>query len=412
MEKDQSVHRLLTALSVKDSRGLEASLHDDVTLRVWRWDGLISTRGRERVADWLAEEWRGWSDATLHTFPLLVDNQRTAIEFRIQATEDGRYVEHNRALFATLEDGQAATIDLYCGEPVVSARREGYIAPPTLTDAEIAAFLEASAGVFDPREYVGPNWLHHSSLRLSHGGSGDAHPGSNYVGQAHWTDAEADSRIEAVIAEHQARNIGFEWWVGPYDTPSDLPQRLERHGLLLAGTNARMARVGLDDLNDIPENDRVIIEMLDGTDDDSIEALLQVAAECFHMPPEQVDNLRPEWIERTKDPERRKKEVRVLARLDGVPVAMGLMNLRNGRAYLGGAATLPDYRGQHIYSTLLKHRLAIARLRGFHIAAIDAGPMSRRVVEKYGFEYFGSIFVYGWMPVMDPEVIKTLVPDE
>ena len=38
--------------------------------------------------------------------------------------------------------------------------------------------------------------------------------------------------------------------------------------------------------------------------------------------------------------------------------------------------------------------------------------MSKRVVEKYGFKDYGVIHVYGWMPVMDPDVIKTLVPEE
>lgn len=72
----------------------------------------------------------------------------------------------------------------------------------------------------------------------------------------------------------------------------------------------------------------------------------------------------------------------------------------------------PEYRGRKVYSTLLKRRLAAARERGYHLAAIDAGPMSKRVVERHGFKEYGTVYVYGWMPEMDPEVIKTLVPDE
>ena len=112
------------------------------------------------------------------------------------------------------------------------------------------------------------------------------------------------------------------------------------------------------------------------------------------------------------DPERRKKEWRYLARLDGDPVAMGAMLVKNGSVYLGGAATLPAYRGQHIYSTLLKRRLVAARELGYHVATIDAGPMSRPILEKYGFKSYGTLYVYGWMPVMDPEVIRSLVTEE
>ena len=112
-------------------------------------------------------------------------------------------------MWISLKDGLVHAIDLYCGEPIVSARRSGYIAPPTLTGDEVAEFLEASTGVFDPREYVGPNWQHHKSLRLSIGGSGDAHPASNHVYQVHWSAEEADRRIEEIIAYHRDRNIGF-----------------------------------------------------------------------------------------------------------------------------------------------------------------------------------------------------------
>jgi len=53
-----------------------------------------------------------------------------------------------------------------------------------------------------------------------------------------WTAEEADRRIEEIIAYHRDRNIGFQWWVTPYDTPADLRARLERHGLVLAGDAA------------------------------------------------------------------------------------------------------------------------------------------------------------------------------
>ncbi|MBI5652746.1 MAG: hypothetical protein HZC40_20210, partial [Chloroflexi bacterium] len=53
-----------------------------------------------------------------------------------------------------------------------------------------------------------------------------------------------------------------------------------------------------------------------------------------------------------------------------------------------------------------------ARARGYPIAAIHAEPMSRRVVSRYGFREFFKVYLYGWMPVMDLNVIKSLVPDE
>jgi hypothetical protein len=387
-------------------------LHEDVTLRVWRWDGLITTRGRDRVAGWFRDEWAGWTDATLEVFAPLAESDRAAVEFRIQATEGRRYIEHNRTLWVRFIDGQAYVMDLYCGEPVVSARRADYIAPATLTESEVAAFLEASTGVFDPRAYVSPNWQHHRSLRQSIGGSGDPHPGSNSVFQVRWSADEADRRIEEVIAHHRDRNVGFQWFVGPFDTPPDLAERLVRHGLMFAGAEERMARVGLDALDVIPENPRVTVELVDGSDSAALSAIVGIVGTCFRLTPEQVHDLRVDWAERLKNPDLRKTEFRYLARLAGEPVAMGTLLLRNGRVYLGGAATLPAYRGQHLYSTLLKQRLRAARALGYHIATIDAGPMSRPIVARYGFKSYGTMRVFGWMPVMDPEVIRSLVTEE
>jgi len=412
MHARERIGHLLAALTAAQPADLAGLLHEDVTLRVWRWDGLISTRGRARVAEWFRAERAGWPDATLEAFAPLAENDRAAVEFRIQATEGRRYIEHNRTLWVRFVDGQAHVLDLYCAAPVVSARRADYIAPATLTESEVAAFLEASTGVFDPRAYVSPNWQHHRSLRHSIGGSGEAHPGSNAIFQVHWTAEEADQRIAEVIAYHRDRNIGFQWFVGPFDTPADLGERLVRHGLMFAGAEERMARVGLDGLDDIPENARVTLELVDGSDEAALTAVVEIVGTCFRLTPEQMRDLRVDWAERLKNAELRRTEFRYLARLDGVPVAMGTLLLRNGRAYLGGAATLPAYRGRHIYSTLLKRRLMAARALGYHIATIDAGPMSRPVVAKYGFKSYGTMQVFGWMPVMDPEIIKSLVTDE
>ncbi len=412
MHAKERIGHLLSALIVAQAPDTEGILHEDVTLRVWRWDGLISTRGCARVAEWFRAERAGWPDARLEVFAPLAEDDRAAVEFRIQATEDGRYIEHNRTLWARFLDGQAHVLDLYCGEPVVSARRADYIAPATLTESEVAAFLQASTGVFDPRAYVSPNWQHHRSLRQSIGGSGDAHPGSNSVFQVRWSADEADRRIEEVIAHHRDQNIGFQWFVGPFDTPPDLAERLVHHGLMFAGAEERMARVGLDALDDIPENSRVTVELVDGSDPAALTAIVEIVGTCFRLTPEQVHDLCADWADRLKNPDLRKTEYRYLARLAGEPVAMGTLLLRNGRAYLGGAATLPAYRGQHLYSTLLKQRLIAARALGYHIATIDAGPMSRPIVAKYGFKNYGTMQVFGWMPVMDPEVIRSLVTEE
>ena len=101
-----------------------------------------------------------------------------ALEFRIQATENNRYVEHNRSAFLTIKDDKIHIIDLYCPEPIPSARRKGYIAPANMTDEEVRRLFESMMNSGDAREWIRPNSNWRGSLRGGQGGSGDAHPGS------------------------------------------------------------------------------------------------------------------------------------------------------------------------------------------------------------------------------------------
>jgi predicted acetyltransferase len=98
--------------------------------------------------------------------------------------------------------------------------------------------------------------------------------------------------------------------------------------------------------------------------------------------------------------------------LDGQPAGNGHVFFQSGVAYLGGASTLAEFRGRHVYSTILRHRLECARNAGYEVAMTFAEPMSRRIVSRFGFETYATHDVYGWMEPMDPAVIRALVVDE
>ena len=179
--------------------------------------------------------------------------------------------------------------------------------------------------------------------------------------------------------------------------------------MILAGDAAMMARLDLDQL-DIPVNPAVQVERVDGTDETLLDAMDHITQVCFNWTDEQVAEHRPGMIERLRDPKFREKEALFVAWLDGQAVAYGRLLLEGGVAYLGGSGVLPEYRGRKVYSTLLRRRLEEARARGYHLAAIHAEPLSRPIVAKYGFKEYSRIYIYGWMPVIDVDVIKSLVP--
>ena len=390
-----TAQKFLDALAAIDTAAFEAVLAEDAGLRRMGSDGAEAYRPRERVIGRLQAEWSAWPDARLECLSLLAEGERAAVEFRIQATDtaSGRYLEHIRAAFLTLADGRVQTIELYCPEPFPSAHRQGWIAPATLDDEALGRLLEEQNYSSDMRRHIGSKSSGRLSVRRFQEGSGLAHPGANTVGGVHWTPAEAEAQIAAMIDEHRQRNIGFIWMVAPHDTRADLSQRLEARGLVLAGTAAVMVRRGLEDLDEIPVNPAVTLALADVTREDHLEAVLRIGAASFNWPPEQIPEWRGNLIDHAQSPQARETEIDYLA-------------------YLGGASTLPELRGRKVYSTLLRRRLEAARERGYHLGAIQAEPMSRRIVVRYGFVERARTQIYAWMPVIDMDVIRSLAPDD
>ncbi|MBI5567016.1 MAG: nuclear transport factor 2 family protein [Chloroflexi bacterium] len=399
----------MAAIAANDQAQFEALLAEDAGLRLNRWDGREIYRPRARVIQRIRDEWAAWPDATLETFDVLADGPRIAIEYRIQATENTFYVEHNRSAFLTITDNKISTIDLFCPEPMYSARRKNWIAPATLEGEELNRVLQSTRFGFDVREWIWPDSSSRMSLRGGQWGNGSAHPGANGVGGVRWTAEEADRRIEETIAYFRERNIGFQWWVDDTTEPADMCERLEKHGLVLAGDAATMARVGLDNL-DIPINPDIEIEIMDGYAEAAVDAMCHINIVCFQMPQEQIDRQRAGWVERMRNPKFREKEINYLAKVDGQHAAFARLVLGGGIAYQGGAGTLPEFRGRNIYSTLVRRRLADAQTRGYHLAVINAEPLSRPIVTRCGFKEYGRAYIYAWMPVIDMDVIKSLVP--
>ncbi len=397
--------------AILDAAKWDEVLTPDVGMRAYGTEEVAILRPLERVRAYLQAAWPAEPNLRAEVLSSLGDGERVSVEFRVQYHVAGRYIEEYCVAVLQMRVERAHTLDLYRTAPMPSAHRGEWIAPPTLTDDEIAHLFEEGAYSWDMRDRINPNAQFRGNLHGGYGGSYDPHPGSNWVGGFHWPADVADEKIEAIIEHFRSRGCGFTWFVAPFDEPSDLAERLERHGLMLAGDQIAMARVGLEP-DDIPINPAVELETVDGSSQETIEAVLQITGQGFNWTPEQIEERRAEYAERFTDPKELKRRTVYLARLNGRPVGQAQVIYMPGGAYLGGASTLPEARNQRVYSTLLAQRLRDAHDRGYHIAAIHAEPMSRRVVEKYRFKPFGRFMMYGWMPQPDPEVIRSLVPQD
>lgn len=370
---------LVSALAAHNWTALAQVLTPDVGLREYTPDHLRVLRGFDKLVGHLHAEVDTYPDLTAELLSAVGDEERLAIEYRVQYTLDGRYVEEYRSAFMQLRDGQAYMLDIYRTAPQPSAHRRGWIAPPTVTPDEIARIFDEGQYGWDLRDPLPPTANAWRNLRGRLFLSNDPHPGSNSIAGFRWPAALADAKIEEMIEGFQARGLGFTWYVSPFDEPPDLAERLERHGLILAGDQVGMARVGLDPV-DVPVNSRVEIEVVEPTRDDQIETLYYIVATNFNFTPEQTEQRRAGHFERYRNPKTYENEMAYLAYVDGEPVGEAALWFGLGIAYLGGASVLPQYRNQKIYSTLLARRLrdAHARLPCRHHPRRTHEPAHRR----------------------------------
>ena len=65
-------------------------------------------------------------------------------------------------------------------------------------------------------------------------------------------------------------------------------------------------------------------------------------------------------------------------------------------ATLFGGTTLAEYRDRGLYTTLLLTRLKEIRERGYLFAVVEAGPMSKPIVAKHGFQHLTTVYDYEW----------------
>jgi GNAT superfamily N-acetyltransferase len=75
-----------------------------------------------------------------------------------------------------------------------------------------------------------------------------------------------------------------------------------------------------------------------------------------------------------------------IARVDGAPAGVGVLYVKDGRALLADAATLPGFRGQGCHSALIRHRISQAVKEACELLTsfVAFGSTSHRNLERAG----------------------------
>jgi GNAT superfamily N-acetyltransferase len=78
-----------------------------------------------------------------------------------------------------------------------------------------------------------------------------------------------------------------------------------------------------------------------------------------------------------------------------IPASIGWTYFPKGHfATLFAGSTLPEYRKHGLYTSILATRVQEILQRGYRYAVVEAGDMSKPIVQKHGFEYLTTAWDY------------------
>ena len=86
-----------------------------------------------------------------------------------------------------------------------------------------------------------------------------------------------------------------------------------------------------------------------------------------------------------------------VAYVENTPASIAWTYFPRGRfATLFAGSTLPEYRKQGLYTSLLTTRIQEIRAKGYQYAVVEAGSMSKPIVKKHGFQRLTTVHDFEW----------------
>lgn len=212
-----------------------------------------------------------------------------------------------------------------------------------------------------------------------------------FISYSRLAEHEVAPAIDQQVRFFDALGLSFEWKVYEHDTPPDLRQRLAACGFEIEEAEAIMA-LALDEappalLAPLTHDVRRL------EDPDQLDDVMAVQRAVWQKDlAGQAGDLRDTMI---MHPEL----IAVYAAYDrGQPVASARLYYdgRSPFASLWGGSTVASHRKRGFYTALLAVRVQEAIRRGARFLTIDASPMSRPIVARFGFQRLTTAYACNW----------------
>jgi GNAT superfamily N-acetyltransferase len=215
--------------------------------------------------------------------------------------------------------------------------------------------------------------------------------GEGMITYSRLNEENADDAIREQVRYFEGLGQDFEWKLYDYDQPPDLKERLVAHGFTIEEEEAIM----LLDLELAPE---VLWEPLRHdvrriTDPEKLADVVAIEGQVWNEDFSSLGEFLGQSLRSYPD----QMSVYV-AYVDAQPASAAWVYFpkHSQFASLWGGSTVSGFRKQGLYTALLAVRAQEARSRGAHYLTVDASPMSRPILEKFGFECIASSYPCKW----------------
>lgn len=204
-------------------------------------------------------------------------------------------------------------------------------------------------------------------------------------------ETELDTFIQREVAYFSQYSAQFEWKTYSTDTPANIGEHLIAHGFQRETSEAFMV-LDLAAVNVADSAQNIITEVhdLEGIQDAmAVQEKVWKTDQSHHLA-----NLH--YLKQTQP-----DTVSIYVIYEqGVPVSSAWIIFNDDSPFAGiwGGSTLEVCRGKGYYTALLQKRIQDAKKRGKRYLTIDASPMSKPIVEKYGFSLIAETVPYIYQP--------------
>ncbi len=257
---------------------------------------------------------------------------------------------------------------------------------PLIVDAALAARLErteaiSNARYIDARKRSAPDgnaaWIDVAGTYAMFDGPNSPCTQTFGLGVS---GAVTESDLETIEAFFEKRGALVHHEVAPLVSPA-LIELLNKRGYRpIEFTNVLCRRIGSNESMPSSRNPR--IEVVQAATSDG-----EIWAETSAIGWSENEEMRRFILDLARNYVATEGVTAMFAKLDGLPIATGVVAIADGVALLAGASTLPDARLQGAQSALLAQRLQFAVERGCDLAMMCAlpGSPSQRNAQRNGF---------------------------